>query len=150
MNNDTILVKRLEHAQGLPLPRRMTSGSSGCDVCAAVETELIIAPGSRALVPTGLCLEIPEGYEVQVRPRSGLAFKFGVTVLNAPGTIDADYRGEVKIILANFGDQPFTVKRGDRIAQLVPSQVALSLDFTENQSIRETSRGSGGFGHTGV
>jgi dUTP pyrophosphatase len=150
MNNNTILVKRLEHAQDLPLPRRMTSGSSGCDVCAAIETELIIEPGNRALVPTGLCLEIPEGYEVQVRPRSGLAFKFGVTVLNAPGTIDADYRGEVKIILANFGEQPFTIKRGDRIAQLVPSKVAVSVGFTEIQSITESSRGAGGFGHTGV
>jgi dUTP pyrophosphatase len=150
MNNNTILVKRLEHAQDLPLPRRMTSGSSGCDVCAAIETELIIEPGNRALVPTGLCLEIPEGYEVQVRPRSGLAFKFGVTVLNAPGTIDADYRGEVKIILANFGEQPFTIKRGDRIAQLVPSKVAVSIGFTEIQSITESSRGAGGFGHTGV
>ncbi len=150
MNNDTILVKRLEHAQDLPLPKRMTRGSSGCDVCAAIKTELIIAPGERALVPTGLCLEIPEGYEVQVRPRSGLAFKFGVTVLNAPGTIDSDYRGEVKIILANFGEQPFAVKRGERIAQLVPSQVAASIDFTENQSIGETFRGAGGFGHTGV
>ena len=121
-----------------------------CDVCAAIETELIIEPGNRALVPTGLCLEIPEGYEVQVRPRSGLAFKFGVTVLNAPGTIDADYRGEVKIILANFGEQPFTIKRGDRIAQLVPSKVAVSVGFTEIQSITESSRGAGGFGHTGV
>lgn len=150
MNIDTILVKRLEHAQDLPLPKRMTSGSSGCDVCAAVETEMIIAPGGRALVPTGLCLEIPEGFEVQVRPRSGLAIKFGVTVLNAPGTIDADYRGEVKIILANLGDQPFIIKRGDRIAQLVPSRVAHTVDFIENQYIKETSRGSGGFGHTGV
>jgi dUTP pyrophosphatase len=150
MNNNTILVKRLEHAQDLPLPRRMTNGSSGCDVCAAIETELIIEPGNRALVPTGLCLEIPEGYEVQVRPRSGLAFKFGVTVLNAPGTIDADYRGEVKIILVNFGEQPFTIKRGDRIAQLVPSKVAVSVGFTEIQSITESSRGAGGFGHTGV
>lgn len=150
MNNDTILVKRLNHAQGLPLPRRMTRGSSGCDVCAAVDAELIIPAGGRALVPTGLCLEIPEGYEVQVRPRSGLAFKSGVTVLNAPGTIDADYRGEVKVILANFGDQPFAVNRGDRIAQLVPASVAANMDFTEIQSITETSRGAGGFGHTGV
>ncbi|HEX3019223.1 MAG TPA: dUTP diphosphatase [Chitinispirillaceae bacterium] len=150
MNDNTILVKRLDHAQGLPLPRRMTRGSSGCDVCAAVDSELIIPSGGRALVPTGLCLEIPEGYEVQVRPRSGLAFRFGVTVLNAPGTIDADYRGEVKIILSNFGDQPFSVKRGDRIAQLVPASVATSLDFAEIESITETTRGAGGFGHTGI
>lgn len=150
MNNAMIFIKRLGHANGLPLPHRMTKGSSGCDVCAAIDDKLIIPAGGRALIPTGLCFEIPEGYEVQVRPRSGLAFKFGVTVLNAPGTIDADYRGEVKIILANFGDQPFTVNRGDRIAQLVPMKVADSIDFTECESITETDRGDGGFGHTGI
>lgn len=146
----TILVKKLAHALDLPLPQRMTRGSSGCDICAAIDSEIIIAPGERALVPTGMCLEIPEGYEVQVRPRSGLAFKHGVTVLNAPGTIDADYRGEVKIILANFGDKPFSINRGDRIAQLVPMQIPSTLDFSEIDTITETSRGSGGFGHTGV
>ncbi len=146
----TILVKKLAHALDLPLPQRMTRGSSGCDICAAIDAEIIIAPGERALVPTGMCLEIPEGYEVQVRPRSGLAFKHGVTVLNAPGTIDADYRGEVKIILANFGDKPFSINRGDRIAQLVPMQIPSTLDFSEIDTITETSRGSGGFGHTGV
>ncbi|NLG16224.1 MAG: dUTP diphosphatase [Fibrobacter sp.] len=147
---NTIAVKRLEHASDLPLPRRMTPGSSGCDVCAAVDSDLVILPGSRAIVPTGFCFEIPEGLEVQVRPRSGLAFKYGVTVLNTPGTIDADYRGEVKIILANFGDQPFTVKRGDRIAQLVPATVVSSAEFIEQNQIAETGRGAGGFGHTGV
>ena len=107
-----ILVKRLPHAEGLPLPKRMTPGSSGCDVAAAVADELVIPKGGRALVPTGLVFEIPEGFEVQVRPRSGLAARNGVTVLNAPGTIDADYRGEVKVILINLGDCAFTIKRG--------------------------------------
>jgi dUTP pyrophosphatase len=146
----SILVKRLAHASGLPLPRKMTSGSSGCDICAANDAEIILEPGDRVLVPTGFCFEIPEGFEIQVRPRSGLAFKFGVTVLNSPGTIDADYRGEVKIILANFGDQPFAIKRGDRIAQLVPMRVPSTIDFTEQESISGSARGSGGFGHTGV
>ncbi|MFP4013285.1 MAG: dUTP diphosphatase [Chitinispirillaceae bacterium] len=146
----SIYVKKLPHASGLPLPCRMTPGSSGCDVCAAVEDELVIEPGKRALVPTGLCFEIPVGCEIQVRPRSGLAFKFGVTVLNAPGTIDADYRGEVKVLLANFGDSPFVIKRGDRIAQLVIAQVANQAQFAEKTEVSQTSRGSGGFGHTGV
>lgn len=145
-----IAVKRLDHASDIALPRRMTPGSSGCDICAAVESDLVINPGSRALIPTGFCFEIPLGMEVQVRPRSGLAFKFGVTVLNTPGTIDADYRGEVKIILANFGDQPFTVKRGDRIAQVVPMSVAANAEFIEKDDIALTERGAGGFGHTGV
>ncbi|HON12182.1 MAG: dUTP diphosphatase [Fibrobacter sp.] len=145
-----IAVKRLDHASDIPLPRRMTPGSSGCDICAAVESDLVIEPGSRALIPTGFCFEIPQGMEVQVRPRSGLAFKFGVTVLNTPGTIDADYRGEVKIILANFGDQPFTVKRGDRVAQVVPMSVAANAEFIEKDDIALTERGAGGFGHTGV
>ena len=146
----SILAKRLPHGSGLPLPQRMTPGSSGCDIRAALEEPLDLLPGSRALIPTGFCLEIPEGYEVQVRPRSGLAIKYGVTVLNAPGTIDADYRGEVKIILVNLSPQPFVVKNGDRIAQLVPMKVASHLDFSEHDSIADSSRGEGGFGSTGV
>lgn len=146
-----ISVTRLPHAEGLPLPERMTSGSSGRDVCAAIDGETVIAPGRRALIPTGLRLCIPEGLEVQVRPRSGLAWKSGVTVLNAPGTIDADYRGEVQIILINHGDKPFTIKRGDRIAQLVPAAVASDAAFIEDsEEPGNTARGSGGFGHTGV
>jgi dUTP pyrophosphatase len=125
----------------------MTPGSSGSDVYAAVDA--VIDPGKRELIPTGFCFDIPEGLEIQVRPRSGLAWKNGVTVLNTPGTIDADYRGEVKIILINLGDTPFTIKRGDRIAQLVPAKVAYGVSFTECEEISETSRGSGGFGHTG-
>jgi len=146
-----ISVTRLSHAMGLALPVRMTSGSSGCDVCAAVEGEVVINPGERVLIPTGLIFCIPEGFEIQVRPRSGLAWKNGVTVLNAPGTIDADYRGEVQIILINHGDQPFTVKRGDRIAQLVPAAVAVDTLFIESDNgiPDDTARGAGGFGHTG-
>jgi dUTP pyrophosphatase len=145
-----IIVQRLAHGNGLPLPVRMTKGSSGCDVCAAVETEIVLEPAGRALVPTGFCFEIPQGYEVQVRSRSGLAVKHGVFVLNSPGTIDSDYRGEVKVILANTGNAPFTIKRGDRIAQLVVAPVANNVNFSESESISETKRGAGGFGHTGV
>jgi dUTP pyrophosphatase len=145
-----ILVKRLPHAEGLPLPGKMSAHASGCDVAAAVERDVVIPPAGRALVPTGFILEIPEGFEVQVRPRSGLAVKNGVTVLNTPGTIDADYRGEVKVILVNLGDEPFTVKRGDRIAQLVPAVVAANIDFKESGDVSATARGAGGFGHTGT
>jgi len=149
MISTKIAVTRLPHAAGLPLPTRMTPGSSGCDVCAALDNEVVIYSGCRVLIPTGLKFCIPEGFEVQVRPRSGLALKNGVTVLNAPGTIDADYRGEVQIILINHGDQPFIVKRGDRIAQLVPAAVAVNAVFIEDEVQDDTSRGAGGFGHTG-
>jgi len=150
MSIQNIHVLRLPHAHDLALPKRMTPGASGCDVCAAIDADVVLQPLSRAIVPTGLCLEIPVGYEVQVRSRSGLAAKNGVFVLNSPGTIDADYRGEVKIILANSGSEPFTIKRGDRIAQLVVAQVAYTIDFTEESALGETGRGVGGFGHTGV
>jgi len=143
-----IIVKRLPHGGGLSLPQRMTPGSSGCDVCAAVEDDVAIGPGERALIPTGFCFEIPLGVEIQVRPRSGLALKHGVTVLNTPGTVDSDYRGEVKIILVNLGSAPFVVKRGERIAQLVPARVIQEIAFSENETISETARGSGGFGST--
>jgi dUTP pyrophosphatase len=147
-----IIVQRLPHAEGLPVPVRMTAGSSGADIAAAVEAnaDVVLQPSSRALVPTGFCFEIPQGFEVQVRSRSGLAIKHGVCVLNSPGTIDSDYRGEVKVILANHGNAPFTIKRGDRIAQLVVAAVANKIDFAENDTLTETSRGAGGFGHTGV
>jgi dUTP pyrophosphatase len=150
VQQESIKVVRLEHATGLPLPVRMTPGSSGCDVCAAVTVDVILAPGERALVPTGFCFEIPIGYEIQVRPRSGLAIKHGVTLLNTPGTIDADYRGEVKIILINLGSADFKISRGDRIAQLVVAQVAHNTIFIETAEMETTARGSGGFGHTGV
>jgi dUTP pyrophosphatase len=145
-----ITVKRLPHAGDLAIPQRMTPGSSGCDIAAAIDADIDLLPGKRALIPTGFCFEIPEGFEVQVRSRSGLAAKHGVFVLNSPGTIDSDYRGEVKVILANMGEEPFTIQRGDRIAQVVPMTVPVTVNFKENSSISETARGSGGFGHTGV
>lgn len=130
----------------LPLPRHMTPGSAGVDLCADVEVTL--APGQRALVPTGLLLEIPPGYEGQVRPRSGLALRHGVTVLNAPGTIDSDYRGEVSALLIHHGDEPITLRRGERVAQLVIAKVE-RVEWEEAETLSETTRGAGGFGHSG-
>lgn len=150
MTTITIRTKRLDHATDLPLPQRMTAGSSGCDIAAAIDEQIILHPGKRVLVPTGFCFAIPQGLEIQVRPRSGLAYKYGITVLNAPGTIDADYRGEVKVLLINLGTEPFSINRGDRIAQLVPLQVAAAASFSEEETIEETDRGAGGFGHTGL
>ena len=141
-----IQLQRLPHGQGLPLPSYATEGAAGLDVVAAEDVTL--APGQRHAVTTGFAIAIPAGYEVQVRPRSGLALKHGITCLNTPGTIDEDYRGEVKVILANLGSEPFEVRRGERIAQLVPAPV-LRAQFTESVSLAETARGSGGFGSTG-
>ncbi|WP_066663268.1 MULTISPECIES: dUTP diphosphatase [unclassified Sphingomonas] len=142
----TIRLMRLPHGEGLPLPAYATAGAAGMDVVAA--EDLILAPGARHAVATGFAIAIPPGFEVQVRPRSGLALKHGITCLNTPGTIDEDYRGEVKVILANLGDQPFTIARGERIAQLVPAPVQRAL-FEEVAVLDETDRGSGGFGSTG-
>lgn len=139
-------LKRLPHGEGLPLPSYASNGAAGLDVVAA--ESLVLEPGSRAAVATGFAVAIPEGYEIQVRPRSGLALKNGVTCLNTPGTIDSDYRGEVKIILANLGQEAFHVRRGERIAQLVPAPV-LKASFVEEDELGETDRGSGGFGSTG-
>ncbi len=135
--------------EDVPLPRYMSEHASGMDVCAAVEAPLRLEPGDIRLVPTGLFVAIPPGYEIQVRPRSGLALKHGLTIVNAPGTIDSDYRGEVGIILANIGRQPFTVERGMRIAQLVVQSV-VRAEMVERASLEDTSRSTGGFGHTGV
>jgi dUTP pyrophosphatase len=137
---------RLAHGEGLPLPTYATEHAAGLDIVAA--EELTLDPGQRHAVATGFAMEIPHGYEVQVRPRSGLALKHGITCLNTPGTIDSDYRGEVKVILANLGSEPFPIRRGERIAQLVPAPV-LHAHFTEVQELAETARGSGGFGSTG-
>ena len=142
-----IAIQRLPHGMGLPLPAYATDGAAGMDVVAA--EELVLEPGARHPVATGFAMAIPRGFEVQVRPRSGLALKHGVTCLNTPGTIDSDYRGEVKVILANLGSEPFPIKRGDRIAQLVPAPVQRTV-FEEVVSLDETTRGSGGFGSTGV
>lgn len=141
-----IQLQRLPHSKGLPAPRYATDGAAGLDVVAAEHVTL--APGERHAVATGFAIAIPEGYEVQVRPRSGLAIKHGITCLNTPGTIDHDYRGEVKVILANLGSEPFEVRRGERIAQLVPAAV-LKASFVEVESLEETQRGAGGFGSTG-
>lgn len=132
-----------------PLPHYATDHSAGMDLRANLEAPIILAPGQRALIPTGLYLELPEGTEAQVRPRSGLAFKHGVTVLNSPGTIDADYRGEVKVPLINLGDSAFTVTRGMRIAQLVIAPVS-AVTLVETETLDETARGTGGFGSTGI
>ena len=149
MNKIELKIKRLsENFTDIPLPSYATEGSSGMDVRAAVEDEMIIEPGRVALVPTDFSVEIPLGYEIQVRPRSGLAVKHLLGVLNSPGTIDSDYRGEVKIILMNFGTENYSIKRGDRIAQLVIAKVYLA-DIKETGELADTERGEGGFGHTG-
>ena len=141
-----IRLKRLPHGEGLPLPAYASEHAAGLDVVAAEDVTL--RPGQRSAVATGFAIAIPEGYEVQVRPRSGLALRHGVTCLNTPGTIDHDYRGEVKVILANLGSDPFEVRRGERIAQLVPAPV-LKANFVEVDVLGETARGAGGFGSTG-
>lgn len=141
-----IAIQRLPHGENLPLPRYATEGAAGMDVVAA--EDLTLAPGARHAVATGFAMAIPAGYEVQVRPRSGLALKHGITCLNTPGTIDSDYRGEIKVILANLGNEDFPIARGDRIAQLVPAPVQRA-DLDEVTSLDETARGAGGFGSTG-
>ncbi len=141
-----IRLKRLPHGDGLPLPAYASKHAAGLDVVAA--EELTLEVGERHPVATGFAIAIPEGFEVQVRPRSGLALKHGITCLNTPGTIDSDYRGEVKVILANLGSEPFEVRRGERIAQLVPAPV-LKARFVETEQLDETARGGGGFGSTG-
>jgi dUTP pyrophosphatase len=141
-----IAITRLPHGEGLPLPSYASHGAAGLDVVAA--EDLVLQPGERHAVATGFAIAIPAGHEVQVRPRSGLALKHGITCLNTPGTIDEDYRGEVKVILANLGSEPFAVKRGERIAQLVPAVVSKAA-LDEVESLEDTHRGAGGFGSTG-
>ena len=145
----TVPLKRLTNGADLALPRYETAGSAGADIRAAVDAPLRLEPGQRALVPAGFAIALPAGYEAQVRPRSGLAVKNGITVLNAPGTIDSDYRGEVRVPLINLGDEAFTVERGMRIAQLVIAPV-VQAGFNEVGDLDETERGAGGFGSTGV
>jgi len=147
----TIALVRLAHARGLALPSYQSRGAAGMDLLAAVPSgsPLWLAPGARALVPTGLLLQLPEGFEAQVRPRSGLALRHGITVLNSPGTIDSDYRGELKVLLANLGTAPFAIARGERIAQLVVSRVA-QAGLIEVESLTATPRGASGFGSTGT
>lgn len=142
-------VRRLPHAEGLPLPRYETAHAAGMDLLAAVTTDLTLPPGGRAVVPTGIAIALPKDHEAQVRPRSGLAAKHGVTLLNSPGTIDADYRGEIGVILINLGGEAFTISRGMRIAQMVVAPVA-RVRWLEVAALEDTARGTGGFGSTGV
>ena len=148
--NPVVPIKRLPHSAGLPLPTYETPGSAGMDLRAAVPDgePLTLKPGARAMVPTGLAFALPAGFEAQVRPRSGLAAKNGVTCLNTPGTIDSDYRGEVKVILINLGQEPFVIRRGERIAQMVVAPVVQAA-WAEVDDLDETARGAGGFGSTG-
>ena len=148
--NVKIDVRQLPHGLGLPLPSYQSAHAAGLDLLAAVaeDSPLILAPGQRALVPTGISVALPAGYEAQVRPRSGLASKHGVTVLNAPGTVDADYRGEISVLLINHGDAPFAIRRGERIAQMVIASV-LRAELVATPTLSSTERGSGGFGSTG-
>ncbi len=144
-----VAVLRLPHAEGLPLPSYATTGAAGADVVAAVANDLLLAPGGRVAVPTGLVLAVPEGFEIQVRPRSGMALHHGVTVANAPGTVDSDYRGEVMVILVNLSGAPYTVRRGDRIAQLVVAPV-VRAEFFPREVLPGSARGAAGFGSTGA
>jgi dUTP pyrophosphatase len=145
----TIQVRRLPHGEGLPLPAYATPGAAGMDLLAAVEAPVTIDPGKRALIPTGLAIALPPGFEMQVRPRSGLALRNGIVLPNSPGTIDEDYRGEVQVILLNAGDTPFTIERGMRIAQAVVAPVVRAV-WREVDSLDDTSRSAGGFGSTGI
>ena len=148
MTKIAVAITRLQHAQGLPLPSYESAGAAGMDLRAAVDAPLSLQPGERALLPTGIAIALPEGFEAQVRPRSGLAVKHGITVLNSPGTIDSDYRGEIKVPLINHGDEAFLIQRGERIAQMVIAPVT-QVSFEEEATLDETKRGAGGFGSTG-
>ena len=143
-----VKIKKLDNFRDLPIPAYATKGSAGIDLCAAVDCDVILKPFQRKLIPTGISIALPEGFEAQVRPRSGLALKNGITVLNTPGTVDADYRGEVCIILVNLGDEDFLISRGMRIAQLVINQVK-QVVLVEADELSSTERGAGGFGSTG-
>lgn len=149
MNDVTVPIKRLPHGGDLPLPAYATAHAAGMDLLAAIDGDLVLAPGDRALVPTGIAIALPPGYEAQVRPRSGLALKQGLTVLNSPGTIDSDYRGEVGVILANLGREPATIARGMRVAQMVVARHE-AVRWSEAADLEETARGAGGFGSTGT
>lgn len=144
-----VAIQTLPHFEGLQLPRYETSQAAGMDLQAAIDEPMKLEPGQRDLVPTGFCIALPSGYEAQIRPRSGLALKHGLTCLNTPGTIDADYRGEIKVILANLGQEAYVIERGMRIAQMLFAPV-YQAQFTQVESLDETARGAGGFGSTGV
>lgn len=145
-----IALKRLAHGAGLPLPRQQTAGAAGLDLAAAIADDAVvtIAPGDFAMIPTGFAIALPEGHEAQIRPRSGLAARHGITVLNSPGTVDADYRGEIKVLLINHGREAFTLRRGERIAQMIVARVS-AVELVEVDELDETERGAGGHGSTG-
>ena len=149
MTNVTVAIKRLSGCEDIPLPSYETAGSAGMDIAAAVKDDVVIDPGEWSLIPCGFSMALPPGYEAQVRPRSGLAVKHGVSLVNAPGTIDSDYRGEVKVPMINHGSEPFTVTRGMRIAQMIVAPVS-QTELVEVEELPDTARGAGGFGHTGV
>lgn len=151
MGGETLVVgvRRLPHADDLPLPRRASPGAAGFDLAAAVAAPVVLAPGKRLVVPTGFAFEIPPGWEGQVRPRSGLARRYGVTVVNSPGTVDSDYRGEIVILLINHGEEPCPIERGERIAQIVFAPVAQAVQFQEVAELSTSERGEKGFGSTG-
>ena len=142
-------IRRLPHAQDLPLPKRASPGAAGFDLCAALEAPIELLPGKRTVVPTGFAFEIPPGWEGQVRPRSGLARRQGITIVNTPGTVDSDYRGEVVILLIHLGEEPYTIQRGERVAQIVFAPVVQDLVFREKEDLSQTERGDRGFGSTG-
>ncbi|HOQ16261.1 MAG TPA: dUTP diphosphatase [Defluviitaleaceae bacterium] len=143
-----VFIKKVENAQDLPLPTYMTEQSAGMDLYANVEEDVVLKKGDIKLIPTGIAIQLPKGYEAQIRPRSGLAYKYGIGILNSPGTIDADYRGEIKIIMINFGSEDFIIKRGERIAQMVINKIE-SVEWVQVEELDRSERGSGGFGHTG-
>lgn len=148
MQKINVFVEQTEAGKDLPLPRYMSEQAAGMDLYAAVDEPEVLAKGEIKLIPTGLKIALPEGYEAQIRPRSGLAFKYGISLVNTPGTIDADYRGEIKIIMINFGDSDFVINRGERIAQMVINRIE-QIDWTLTTTLEATERGAGGFGHTG-
>lgn len=148
MNSINVKIKRIRPEKGNPLPRYMTAHAAGVDLCADLDQELVLEPGERILVPTGIAIELPEGYEAQIRPRSGLALKHGISLVNSPGTIDADYRGEIGVIVINHGNEPFVISNNERIAQMVFAPFTRAV-FQDVAQLGETERGEGGFGHTG-
>ncbi len=149
MNEVDVRISRVGGVAGHPLPRYMTRHAAGMDLHAALDTDLVLVPGARTLIPTGIAIALPDGYEAQVRPRSGLALRHGIALVNSPGTIDPDYRGEIGVIVINHGTEPFTIRNGERIAQLVIAPFARAA-FREVAELDETVRGDGGFGHTGI
>jgi len=149
MQKITVYVEQTEESKDLPLPKYMSAQAAGLDLFAAVVEDVILKKGEIKLVPTGLKIALPDSYEAQIRPRSGLAFKHGISLVNTPGTIDADYRGEIKIIMINFGEEDFVIKRGDRIAQMVINRIE-QINWALTDTLEETTRGAGGFGHTGL